>query len=302
MPLPSCGTGGPETTSWPGGAWDTVTAVTDYQALNRANWDDRAAAHAASADYGVAAFAADPEHLSGVVRFDVPRLGDLRGLRGVHLQCHIGTDTVSLARLGATMTGVDFSPNSLAEARRIAALAGTPVDYVEADVYHAADKLERGGFDLVYTGIGALCWLPDVRRWAGVVADLLRPGGRLFIREGHPVLWSLPLPRPDGLLTLELPYFERPEPTIWTEGGTYVATDAEFTHNTSVEWNHGLGEIVTALLDAGLTITGLTEHTSVPWEALPGQMDQLAGGEWQLTDRPHRLPHSYTLQAVRGPV
>jgi SAM-dependent methyltransferase len=277
--------------------------VNEYQVLNRANWDERAAVHAASADYRVAAFAADPAHLSGTVRFDRPRLGDLRGLRGVHLQCHIGTDTVSLARLGATMTGVDFSPASLAEARRVAALAGTPVEYVESDVYSAPDKLGRDRYDLVYTGIGALCWLPDIRRWGQVVAELLRPGGRLFIRECHPVLWALPDPRPDGLLALELPYFERPEPTVWTEGGTYVETDAEFAHKTTHEWNHGLGEIVTALLDAGLTLTGLTEHDSVPWEALPGQMRRIGDtAEWQLTDRPERLPHSYTLQAVRASV
>jgi SAM-dependent methyltransferase len=276
--------------------------VNEYQVLNRANWDERAAAHAASKDYRVAAFADDPAHLSGVVRFDLPRLGDIRGLRGVHLQCHIGTDTVSLARLGATMTGVDFSPASLAEARRIAEQAGTPVEYVESDVYSAPEKLERGSFDLVYTGIGALCWLPDIRRWAQVVAELLRPGGRLFIREGHPVLWALADPRPDGLLTLEHPYFEQPEPTVWTEGGTYVETDAEFTHNTTHEWNHGLGEVATALIEAGMAVTGLAEHLSVPWEAMPGQMRQLENGEWQLTDRPQRLPHSYTLQAVRGPV
>jgi SAM-dependent methyltransferase len=275
--------------------------VNDYRTLNQANWDERAPAHAASPGYHVPAFA-DPAHLSDVVRFDLPRLGDLHGLRGVHLQCHIGTDTVSLARLGATMTGLDFSPASLAEARRISELAGTPVEYVESEVYSATDKLGRGRFDLVYTGIGALCWLPDIRRWAQVVADLLRPGGRLFIREGHPVLSALPDPRPDGLLALELPYFEQPEPTVWDDGGTYVDTDAEFVHNTTHSWNHGLGEIVTALLDAGMTVTGLTEHTSVPWNALPGQMSPAGNGEWQLTDRPERLPHTYTLQAVRGPV
>jgi SAM-dependent methyltransferase len=273
--------------------------VTDYRALNRANWDERAPAHAASKDYRVTAFAEDPAHLSDVVRFDLPRLGDIRGLRGVHLQCHLGTDTMSLARLGATMTGVDFSPASLTEARRIAELAGTPVEYVESDVYHAPEHLGRGGFDLVYTGIGALCWLPDIRRWARVVADLLRPGGRLFIREGHPVLWALPDPRPDGLLALELPYFEQSEPTVWTEGGTYVETDAEFVHNTTHEWNHGLGEIVTALIDAGMAVTGLTEHDTVPWDALPGQMRLVENGEWQIVDRPRRLPHTYTLQAVR---
>jgi SAM-dependent methyltransferase len=278
-------------------------AVTDYRTLNRANWDERAPAHAASADYEVGAFAADPAHLSGVVRFDRPLLGDVKGLRGVHLQCHIGTDTVSLARLGATMTGVDFSPASLEQARRVSAQAGNPVEFVESDVYDAVDRLGEGGFDLVYTGIGALCWLPDIRRWAGVVAGLLRPGGRLFIREGHPVLWSLADPLPEGgALTLEYPYFEHPEPLVWSEGGTYVETAVEFTHNTTHEWNHGLGEIVTALIDAGMAVTGLIEHDSIPWDAFPGHMRRVGDGEWRLADRPERLPHSYTLQAIRTAV
>jgi SAM-dependent methyltransferase len=273
--------------------------VEDYRELNRASWDERAPAHAASPDYGFERYAADPGHLSDIVRFDLPRLGSVEGLRGVHLQCHIGTDTVSLARLGARMTGLDFSPESLAQARRLARLAGADVDFVEADVYAAPDVLGRGGFDLVFTGIGALCWLPSVARWTRVVADLLAPGGRLFLREGHPVLWALADPRLDGLLVLEHPYVERPDPTVWDEPGTYVSTDVEFTHNRTHEWNHGLGEIVTALLDAGLQLTMLVEHDRVPWDALPGMMERLKDGEYRLADRPERLPHTYTLQAVK---
>jgi SAM-dependent methyltransferase len=275
--------------------------MSDYRAVNRANWDDRAQAHAASPGYSVARFRTDPAHLSKVVLFDLPRLGDIAGLRVVHLQCHIGTDTLSLARLGATVTGLDFSPRSLEQARSLAERAGPPVEYVESDVYHAAEAL-GGGFDLVYTGIGALCWLPDIKRWAQTVAALLRPGGRLFIREGHPLLWALDYERDDDLIALEVPYFEQVEPQVWDEGGTYVDTDVEFTHNVTHEWNHGLGEIVTAILEAGMTITGLVEHQSVPWEALRGKMTQLDTGEWQLSDRPERLPHSYTLQAVRNAV
>jgi SAM-dependent methyltransferase len=275
--------------------------VEDYAELNRASWDERAPAHAASPGYAVDRFASDPAHLSEVVRFDLPRLGDIGGLRGVHLQCHIGTDTISLARLGAGMTGLDFSPASIVQARRIAGLAGADVRFVQAEVYDALTVLEPRSFDLVYTGIGALCWLPDIARWAGVVAGLLRPGGRLFIREGHPMLWALEDGRPDHLLVVKYPYFEREEPMVFDEGGTYVETDAVFTHNRTHEWNHGLGEIVTALMTAGMDLTGLAEHDSVPWDALPGQMEQLADGEWRLADRPWRLPHSYTLQAVRRP-
>jgi SAM-dependent methyltransferase len=271
----------------------------DYRELNRANWDDRAEAHAASPGYAVTRFADDPSFLSDVVRFDLPRLGDVAGLDAVHLQCHVGTDTVSLARLGARMTGLDFSPKALEQARVVAAAAGVEVEWVESDLYGAPDALGRERFDLVYTGVGALCWLPDIRRWAEVVAALLRPGGRLFIREGHPVLWAATEPRPDGLLVLEYPYFEQAEPMVWDDAGTYVETDHEFTHNVTHEWNHGLGEIVGAVLAAGLELTALEEHDSVPWEAFHGQMTEIGGGEYRLADRPERLPHTYTLQARR---
>jgi SAM-dependent methyltransferase len=274
-------------------------AVSSYLEINRASWDERAGPHAASVDYAVDQFIADPSFLSGVVRFDLPLLGDIRGLRGVHLQCHIGTDTVSLARLGARMTGLDFSPAGLEQARQLAARTGANVDFVESDVYGADAVLEAGAFDLVYTGIGALCWLPSVRRWADVVARLLAPGGRLFMREGHPMMWALADNPPPGLLVVEHSYFEHVEPFVDESTGTYVETDAKFETTVSHNWNRGLGEIVTALFEVGLTITGLVEHDSAPWEAIPGQMQRDEHGEWRLVDRPRRLPCTYTLQAVK---
>jgi SAM-dependent methyltransferase len=273
----------------------------DYRDLNRANWDERAPAHATSPGYDVQRFVDDPAFIGEVVQFDRPRLGDLSGLSGVHLQCHIGTDTIGLSRLGARMTGLDFSPAAIEQARLLVARSGDDVTFIESDVYDAVSALGGEQFDLVFTGIGALCWLPSISRWASTVAALLRPGGRLFIREGHPLLWSLAEARPDGLLVVDFPYFERDEPSVWEEGGTYVETDAVFTANTTLEWNHGLGEIVTALFAEGLQITGLVEHDSVPWEALPGQMTNDDRGEWRLSDRPWRLAASYTLQALKLP-
>ena len=266
--------------------------------INRRHWDERAPAHAASPGYGVDRFVTDPTFLSRVVTFDLPRIGDLHGLRGVHLQCHIGTDTISLARLGARMTGLDLSPASLEQARGIAAAAGAAVDFVESDVYDAADVLPPGEFDLVFTGVGALCWLPDITRWARVVNALLRPGGRLFLREGHPMLWAVD-DRQSDRIVVDFPYFETADPIVWDEPGTYVETEVEFVHTVTHSWNHGLGEIVTALLDEGMTITQLIEHDSVPWEALPGQMVRGEDEEWRLRARPERLALSYTLQAVK---
>lgn len=266
-----------------------------YLELNRANWDSRVPFH--EEGYGLDRFRDDAAHLSGVVRFDVPRLGDVAGLDAVHLQCHIGTDTLSLARLGARMTGLDFSEPALAVARRLAADCGHAIEYVAGDVYGAVEALGAARFDLVYTGIGALCWLPDVRRWAEVVAALLRPGGRLFVREGHPMVWTLCDPRPDGLLVIEYPYFEVDGGTEFHEASTYVDHDGELASPRTVQFNHGIAEILTALWDAGLVVTAFVEHDSVPWNVAGDAMVEDEAGEWRLRERPERLAATYTLQA-----
>ena len=274
--------------------------MSDYITLNKANWDERAPLHAASAGYETQALVDDPAHLSEVVRFDLPLLGDISGAKGVHLQCHIGTDTLSLARLGAHMTGLDFSPASIAQARLLAHRAGANLEFVEANVFEAAEALPRESFDLVYTGIGALNWLPSIERWANAVASLLKPGGRLFIREGHPVLFSLNEDRQDALV-IEHPYFEQETPQVWEDDSSYVETDARLTATITHEWNHGMGEIISALLSHGMQITGLVEHDSIPWEALPGQMSCDHHGEWRLDRDRWRAPLSYTLQAIKPP-
>jgi SAM-dependent methyltransferase len=273
---------------------DTPADRDDYQRLNQANWDDRVAIHLGSPDYAATRFD-DPDFLSRVVRFDRPRLGDLSGVRGLHLQCHVGTDTVSLARLGATMTGLDFSPPALVAAQSLATRAGVEVTFLEGDAYDAVAVAGAAAYDLVYTGIGALCWLPDVRRWARVVAGLLAPGGRLFLREGHPVLWSIDEARTDALV-VGYPYFEQVEPIVVVEEFSYVTSDVALTATTTHQWNHGLGEIVAAVLDAGLVLVGLEEHQSVPWEALPGRMERV-GEEFRLVEHRERVPLTYTLQA-----
>jgi SAM-dependent methyltransferase len=279
--------------------WNTAP-VPEYLDLNRANWDDRVPVHVASPDYAVQRFLDDPAFLSDVVRFDLPLLGDVAGLHGAHLQCHIGTDTISLARLGASMTGLNFSGAAVAEATRIAAAAGTDASFVQADVYNAASVLQPGSFDLVYTGIGALTWLPDIRRWGRTVADLLKPGGRLFIRDGHPMLLTLDVDG-DGQLVVSKPYFEAAQPRVSDYAGTYVQTRMAIEHTVTHWWNHGIAETVTALLDAGLTLTGLAEHDTVPWRQLSGEtMVSAGGGEWRLAEKPGRLAASFTIQAAKN--
>lgn len=274
--------------------------IEDWRSINLANWEARVPLHTALDGYDLAAFD-DPEYLSGVVRYDLPRLGRLDGRDVVHLQCHIGTDTVSLARLGArSIIGLDFSPAALDAGRALARRADADVRFVESDVDGAVGALGAACCDVVYTGIGAICWLPDIRRWAATVAGLLRPGGRLFMREGHPVLWAMCDPRADGLLVLEYPYFETAG-TVFVEHDSYVGSGVVAAPE-SVSFNHGLGEIFTALTAAGLTVTALEEHREVPWNPLGEAMIPSVDfeEEYVLASGSDRMPMTYTLQAVKG--
>ena len=251
----------------------------------------RARARGVARTTALARFADDPAHLSDVVRFDLPRLGDLSGLEGVHLQCHIGTDTVSLARLGARMTGLDFSaagdrrrparsPRPPGPTRRSSSPTSTTRRRARARALRP--RLHRHRRALLAARRPAL--------GAASSPTLLRPGGRLFIREGHPMLWSLGGPaarRParDRVPVLRAARAERLGRRAARTSRPTPSSPTTVTH----EWNHGLGEIVTALLDAGLELTMLEEHDSVPWEALPGQMERDAASEWRL-DRPPQPP------------
>ena len=271
--------------------------VEDWRSVNLANWEARVPLHVAPGGYDLAGFE-DPHYLSGVVRYDLPRLGNIENLDVVHLQCHIGTDTVSLARLGPrSVTGLDFSPSAITAARDLAARTTAEAVFVEGDVYDAVATLGAECCDVVYTGIGAICWLPDIRRWATVVAGLLRPGGRLFMREGHPMLDTLSDTRPDDLLVVHYPYFETAG-TAFTEESTYGGAGV-LSAPQGVSFNHGLGEVFTALTDAGLTVTALEEHREVPWNALGDAMVESAEyeGEYVLAQNPERLPLTYTIQA-----
>ena len=163
-----------------------------------------------------------------MVRFDVPRLGDIAGLRGVHLQCHIGTDTVSLARLGRDMTGLDFA-GPRARSRPADWPGAAPATISSSPTSTAPrDGCTPASFDLVYTGIGALCWLPTSAGGRGSWPGCCAPGGRLFIREGHPMLWTVGR-SPRRALAVELPVLRAGGPMVFDEGGTYVTRTAEFS-------------------------------------------------------------------------
>jgi len=264
---------------------------------NLAGWEDRVDIHLGPGGYDVAALLREPDRLTSTVRHDQPLLGTLAGLDVAHLQCHLGTDTLSLARLGArSVTGLDFSPKAIAHCRSLFARAGVAGDFVVSDVFAAEVALARR-FDLVYASIGAINWIPSIGRWLGVAARLLRPGGRLHLRDVHPMAMVID-PDADLALRLRYPYGETTVPVTMACAQTYSGDGTPLAHPTTHEWSHGLGEIVQGALDAGLVVTGLHEHFYTEWRMLPS-MVETAAGRWELPEGPERLPLLFTLTAAK---
>lgn len=272
---------------------DTAIGWDEARAANLANWEERVPLHEEA--YGLAAYD-DPDHLSDVVRHDLaalmPFLPSLEGLDVCHLQCHIGTDTLSLARAGATVTGVDFSPEALAAAARLFDRHGVEAAWVQSDVLDARSAV-TGDFDLVYTSIGTISWLSDLERWAAQVAGLLRPGGLFYIRDGHPALYSLD-EHADGL-QIRYRYFPNGQAQQWDEETTY-AGDGTLTSTRTYEWPHPLSEVVNSLIGAGLQILRLEEEKTLPWRFSDRMVEVPGGYAWPEEER-DRVPCTFTVVA-----
>ena len=265
---------------------------------NQANWDARTPVHLASRFYGLHE-KLDPSRWFAA--FEWEDLGDLADLDVLHLQCHLGTETIAFAERGARAVGLDISEESVRAATDIAARAGVGIPYVRANAYDAVEALEGRRFDVVYTGKGALCYLPDLDRWAAVVAQLLRPGGRLYIAEFHPLFNSLgpkPAEGEGGELLLRHDYLGGRDAVH--RDATYTYTDGPAVRGAtdSYEWMHGLDDVINALIGAGLHIRRLRESDELPWPRWP-QMTRTPSGWWRLPETEPRIPLLYGLLASR---
>ncbi|MEU7070814.1 class I SAM-dependent methyltransferase [Streptomyces narbonensis] len=267
----------------------------DWREANRARWDERVPIHASSDFYDLDAFRAGKEALRD---FELAEVGDVTGRSLLHLQCHIGLDTLSWARHGAAhVVGLDFSEPAVDTARSLAADLGYSQDraaFVAADVYEAAEAVPDSAYDIVYTGGGALNWLPDIERWAETAASLVAPGGFVYVAEFHPLTDSLDDETGSRIVN---DYFVR-EPWVDTSPGTYADLDADTVHNRSVEWVHPVGEVVTALAKAGLRIEFLHEHDASLYPRY-GALQRHEDGYYRFpADRP-RIPLMYSIKASR---
>lgn len=265
-------------------------------AANEALWDAWTAVHATGDFYDLERFKA------GGIRirpYEIELVGDVAGRSLLHLQCHFGIDTLSWARLGARVTGADFSPAAIELARSLADELGfADARFVRSNLYDLPDVLD-GQFDVVYTSRGVLGWLPDIRGWARVVAHFLASGGTFFITEIHPVAQVFENEGVGpGELRLSYPYWEHAEPLRFEVKGSYADPTADVGEHTEHGWDHGLGEIVTALVDAGLRIEMLVEHPFLDWKV--DFLVEDGDGSWRLpADAGGELPLMFSLRASK---
>ena len=227
--------------------------------------------------------------MSGSIELD--ELGSVSGLSLLHLQCHFGMDTISWAKLGATVTGVDFSGRAVSLARSLAREVGVDARFICSDVYKLPDVL-KDEFDIVFMSWGVLVWLPDIPRWAKLVAGFIRRGGTFYIIDGHPIIDGLDQ---DGdLFRSSSPYFRGSEPVRFEDTRTYADAAATVDAPTTYQWHHPLGEVVTGLVDAGLTIEFLHEHSVLPWRAFASMVQ---GTDGRLRLRGDPFPLSFSIRA-----
>ena len=260
-------------------------------------WNAWTAIHTTGSFYDVERFRDDP----GDVRIDPwerAEVGDVSGKSLLHLQCHFGLDSLSWARLGATVTGVDFSDPAVTFARGLASQVGLDdvARFVASNVYDLPGPLEGATFDVVYTSRGVLSWLPDIARWAEIVAGFVAPGGIFYIHEAHPVLWTVAEEQKSSNdLHLEFDYWGGETLTFPVEG-SYADPDADVDAEWEHGWNHSLGEVVTALADHGLRIEMLDEKRVVNWPVT--WLSEGEDGTFGFpADQPGTLPLMFSLRA-----
>ena len=263
-----------------------------YTDANRALWNEWTGVHERSAFYDLEGFRRGGVRLRD---YEVSEVGDVEGKDLLHLQCHFGIDTLSWARLGARVTGVDFSDRAVSLARSLAEDLDLPATFLQADVLDLPHDLD-GRFDVVYTSRGVIGWLRDLRAWAAGIARALRPGGVFYITEINPVIWVFDDDDDATEVRMRYPYFERDEPLGFDVQGSYADRTAEVQAEREYAWLHGIGDVVSSIAGAGLRVEFLHEWPFLDWE-MP--FLERRGDVWAYPG-PGELPLMFSLRAVKG--
>ena len=264
--------------------------MADYYDTNKARWNELVGLHAKSEEYDLEGFIAGRNSLH---RVELDILGDVAGKSLLHLQCHFGLDTINWARLGAKATGVDFSESAIELAREIAKKVGVDAEFVCSNVYDLPE-VHEGEYDIVFTSIGVLCWLQDIRGWGRIIARYLKPGGVFLLVESHPLMWVLDVEF--EALRIKYSYWHSDKPLSWEQDGTYADEDAKVTNKKSYEWQHTVGDVLNSLIKAGLRIREVKEYPHLPWKYLESA-EKGPDGYWRI--KGDRLPQMWSVKAVK---
>ena len=265
-----------------------VNSEKDYIKKNRKAWNNKVATHLQSDFYDVPGFL---EGKSSLQEIELALLGDLEGKSILHLQCHFGLDTLSLARKGAEVTGVDLSDEAIKTAGELTEKAGLNARFICCDLYDLPEHLDEK-FDMVFTTYGTIGWLPDLDQWASLINRFLKPGGELLFVEFHPVVWMFD----DDFTKIGYDYFNT-QPIVETETGTYTDPNAPLQQEF-VAWNHSLGEVFGSLLNVGLTISFFEEYDYSPYACFKGTVE-VARGRHRIGKLEHKIPMVYALKATK---
>lgn len=261
----------------------------DYIDINKTLWNAKTSHHVKSDFYRNDDFLAGMNSLNDI---ELPLLGDLTGKTVLHLQCHFGQDTLSMARMGAKVTGIDLSDAAVATAKAQAAQLGLDAEFICTNIYDLPNVLDRQ-FDIVFTSYGTICWLPDMEKWAGIVSRYVKPGGTFVFADFHPAVWMFD----NNFTRVQYSYFNR-ERIEETETGTYADYNADINLN-SVTWNHDLGEVLQNLLSKGLQLQNFAEYDYSPYACFPETVE-IAPRKYQIPGMEGKLPMVYSLKMTKS--
>lgn len=259
-----------------------------YLDINKASWNRRTEVHVDSDFYDNEKFLQGQNSLKEI---EMDLLGDIKGKDVIHLQCHFGQDSLSMARMGANVTGIDLSDAAIAKAREMNDQLGLNAKFYDCDVYDTAEVVNEQ-YDIVFTSYGVIGWLPDTKRWAEVVSKLLKPGGQLILVEFHPAVWMFD----DDFNTVAYPYFNKGA-IVETETGTYADRSANLDQQY-VWWNHGLAEVIQALVSKGLRVSHFEEYEFSPYSVLNGD-EEYEPGRFRIKKFGNKMPLVYSVMAEK---
>ena len=258
-----------------------------YAETNRSLWDGWTEINRNSRLYDVDGFKAGKNKLKSI---ELEELTEVSGKSLLHLQCHFGLDTMSWARMGARVTGIDFSPKAIALAKSLSEELDIPASFIETDIY-ALPQVLKERFDIIFTSYGVLAWIRDLEKWADIVSLYLKPGGVFYMVEFHPILGMFD----DDGKKLEYPYFHSPEPMKFEAEGNYADPGHDFKHD-SYEWFYGIGEVITALIKSGLKIEYLHEFPYSPTNCCPF-FEMQSPGKYVMKDYAGLVPLVFSIKA-----